>query len=331
MKNVSIGVLGSGSMGTALVKILQQNDFFVHWYVRRPEILEYLKNAGSNPDYLSSVEFNIKMLHLSSDLQEIVGESDYIVIAIPAAFLHKILSEIDEQLWEEKYIISTIKGIIPEFNQIPFDYFTQFLHTPKENYAILAGPSHAEELVMNKLSYLTIGSNSLEFAELLQQFFSTSNIKVSISQEVMGIEYAVTLKNIYAIAAGICDGLNYGDNFISVLVINAMLEMKKFLSHINSIQKEIISSAYAGDLLVTAFSKFSRNRTFGYLIGKGYGVNYSRIETKQVAEGYYATKCMKEIIEKMNLHMPILETVYDILYKNAPPARKMKKLAEFFT
>ena len=328
MKNISVGVLGSGSMGTALVKVLQENDFFVNWYVRRPEVVEYLKNFGNNPDYLSGVEFDLKALHISANLEEIISESDYIIIAIPAAFLHKTLLIIDERIWQEKYIISTIKGIIPEFNQIPFDYFTTFFNLPDENYAILAGPSHAEELVMNKISYLTIGSNNQEFGELLQQFFSTSNIKITTSKDVMGIEYAATLKNIYAIAAGICDGLNYGDNFISVLVVHAIQEMKKFLKYLNTIHRNIISSVYAGDLLVTAFSKFSRNRTFGYLIGKGYGVNYSRIEMKQIAEGYYATKCMKEIVENMKLNMPILETVYKILYKNAVPAREMKKLAD---
>ncbi|MCX7696140.1 MAG: NAD(P)-binding domain-containing protein [Bacteroidales bacterium] len=332
MKNdVLLGIVGGGSMATALAKLLQENGFHVLWYIRRREVIEYIKKFGHNPDYLSSVEFDPSKISFYHNIQDIFEVSDYLFLAIPAAFLNKALSEVDEELICEKFIISTIKGIIPDFNLIPSEYFAQFFNFSLENYAILAGPSHAEELVMNKISYLTIGSTNIKFAEFLKNILSSNNIKFSLSTDVKGIEYAATLKNIYAIAAGISDGLNYGDNFISVLIIHAIKEMQFFLNSINHFNRDINSSVYAGDLLVTAYSQFSRNRAFGRLIGKGYSVNYSRIEMKQVAEGYYATKCMKEIADKMNIHMPILETVYRILYKELSPSREMKKLSEILT
>lgn len=328
---VSLGIVGGGSMATALAKLLQENNFHISWYIRRREVIEYLQNFGHNPDYLSSVELDTGKIKFHQNIQDVFAESDYIFLAIPAAFINKALSEVSEKIITEKFLISTIKGIISDFNLIPSEYFAQFYHFPPENYAILAGPSHAEELVMNKISYLTIGSTNVEFADFLKNILSSNNIRFSLSTDVKGIEYAATLKNIYAIAAGISDGLNYGDNFISVLIIHAIREMQYFLETINHVNRDITSSVYAGDLLVTAYSQFSRNRAFGRLIGKGYSVNYSRIEMKQVVEGYYATKCMKEIAENLGIHMPILETVYRILYKEMSPAREMKKLSEILT
>ncbi len=323
-----IGIVGGGSWATALAKVLQNQSKKINWFIRRQEIIDSIRNFGHNPDYLSSTEFNSSLLYLSNDLEDIIERSDIIIFGIPAAFLHKQLEGIDPKLLNEKIIISAIKGIVPEYNAVVSHYFNTIYNTPAQNFGMIAGPCHAEEVVMDKLSYITLASKNSDITTLMSDLFSTRNIKVTVSSDVEGIEYASVLKNIYAVAAGISVGLGYGDNFLSVLTIGAILELRRFLDAINHCKRDINLSSYSGDIIVTSYSQFSRNRAFGNLIGKGYSVNYSRIEMKQVAEGYYAAKCMTEINEKYGVDMPIVNTVFNILYRNVSPAIEMRKLAD---
>lgn len=323
-----IGIIGGGSWATALAKVLQNQQKKLNWYIRRHEVIDSIRHFGHNQDYLASVEFNPSILHLSNNLNEIVERSDIIIFSIPAAFLHRQLESLDAELLHEKIIISAVKGIIPEFNATVSRYFATEYSVPAENYGLIAGPTHAEEVVMDKLSYLTLASTNPDITTLMSDLLSTRNLKISVSGDVDGIEYASVLKNIYAVAAGISVGLGYGDNFLSVLTTNAIIEMRRFLEAINHCKRDVNLTSYSGDIIVTSYSQFSRNRAFGNLIGKGYSVNYSRIEMKQVAEGYYAAKCMSEINEQYQVDMPILLAVHNILYKNATPSVEMRKLAD---
>ncbi len=323
-----IGIIGGGSWATALAKVLQNQQKKINWFIRRQEVIDSIRNFGHNPDYLASVEFNPSMLFLSNNLNEIIDRSDIVIFSIPAAFLHRQLELLDQNLLNEKIIISAVKGIVPEFNATVSRYFSSEYGVPSENYGLIAGPTHAEEVVMDKLSYLTLASSNTDVTTLMSDLLSTRNLKITVSSDVDGIEYASVLKNVYAVAAGISVGLGYGDNFLSVLTTNAVIEMRRFLDAINHVKRDVNLTSYSGDIIVTSYSQFSRNRAFGNLIGKGYSVNYSRIEMKQVAEGYYASKCMTEINEQYRVDMPILLAVYNILYKNGSPSGEMRKLAD---
>jgi len=323
-----IGVIGGGSWATAITKVLQNHQKKVNWFIRRQEVIDAIQNTGHNPEYLSQVEFNPSLLSLSNNLDEIISNSNIVIFSIPAAFLHRQIETLDKKLLQDKIIISAVKGVIPEFNAIVSRYFNTVFDVPAENYGLVAGPTHAEEVVMDKLSYLTVASKNEDIGLVMSDIMGTRNIRVTVSSDVEGIEYASVLKNIYAVAAGISVGLGYGDNFLSVLTANAIVEMRRFLDTINHCKRDVNNTSYCGDIIVTSYSQFSRNRAFGNLIGKGYSVNYSRIEMKQVAEGYYASKCMTEINEEYKVDMPILNAVYNILYNNVSPSVEMRKLAE---
>ncbi len=323
-----IGIIGGGSWATAIVKILQHHHKKVNWFIKRQEIIDAIKSSGHNPEYLSQVELNPNLISASDNLEKVVAESDIIIFSIPAAFLHRQIETLDKNLLKDKIIISAIKGVIPEYNSVISRYFNTVFDVPEENYGMIAGPTHAEEVVMDRLSYLTVASVNEDIGIVLSELLGTRNIKISVSSDVLGIEYASILKNIYAVAAGISVGLGYGDNFLSVLTTNAIVEMRRFLDSINHCKRDVNLTAYSGDIIVTSYSQFSRNRMFGNLIGKGYSVNYSRIEMKQVAEGYNASKCMMEINEEYNVDMPILNAVYNICYNNVSPSQEMRKLAD---
>jgi len=323
-----IGVVGGGSWATAIVKVLQHHQKKVNWFIRRQDVIDAISNSGHNPEYLSQVELNPAMISASNNLDEVISNSDIVIFCIPAAFLHRQIETLDKKLLQDKIIISAIKGVIPEFNAIVSRYFNTVFDVPAENYGVIAGPTHAEEVVMDKLSYLTAASVNDDIGAVLIELLGTRNIKISVSSDVIGIEYASVLKNIYAVAAGISVGLGYGDNFLSVLTTNAIVEMRRFLDAINHCKRDVNNTSYCGDIIVTSYSQFSRNRMFGNLIGKGYSVNYSRIEMKQVAEGYYASKCMTEINEQYKVDMPIMNAVYNICYNNVSPSQEMRRLAE---
>ena len=325
---IRLGIIGSGSWATALAKLCTNNLPTVHWWIRNPETIEHILQFKHNPKYLQSAEFETKKLVLSSDIEVIINSSDYLIIAVPAAFIHEIFKNLDAALFKGKKIISAVKGIIPEYNAIPARYFHKSFHIPYSDIGIICGPCHAEEVALERLSYLTVGCDDLEVADQVASVLSCRYIKVTVSEDLFGAEISAILKNVYALASGICAGLGYGDNFQAVLVANAIQEIERFIDVINPVHRDVKSSAYLGDLMVTAYSKFSRNRTFGYMIGQGYSVKAAKLEIGMIAEGYYATKSLKEINDKFNVDLPILNAVYQIIYGNKSARKTMLDLAE---
>ncbi|APU68262.1 NAD(P)H-dependent glycerol-3-phosphate dehydrogenase [Christiangramia flava] len=321
------GVIGGGSWATAIVKMLCENLEKVNWYMRSVYALEHIKKQEHNPNYLSSVEFDVSQLNLSNDINKIVEESDYLIFAIPSAFLKRELDELQIPL-ENKVVFSAIKGIVPESSLIVGEHFNRYFDVPMENIGVLTGPCHAEEVALERLSYLTVACYDEQKAELVAKFLSSDYITCKISDDVIGTEYAAMLKNIYAIAAGIAHGLGYGDNFQSVLMSNAIREMKKFIKKVHKMKRNINDSAYLGDLLVTGYSIFSRNRMFGNMIGKGYTVKSAQMEMSMVAEGYYATESAFKINKELKAKTPIINAVYNILYEGKNPKKVFNKLVD---
>ncbi|MBB4036402.1 glycerol-3-phosphate dehydrogenase (NAD(P)+) [Dysgonomonas hofstadii] len=322
-----IGVLGGGTWATALAKIMLNHEKHINWYMRRPEQIEDFKKTGHNPSYLSNVEFNLDRITFYSDITQIFEDSDTLIFAVPSPFLKGHLEKLDRRI-DDKFIISAIKGIVPPDNLLITDYLHRYYNVPSENMAIVGGPCHAEEIALERLTYPTIACPDIEKARVIAEVFNNRFVKASVSSDVVGIELAAVLKNVYAIASGICHGLKYGDNFQAVLVSNAISEMERFVDTVSPIKRNIQDSAYLGDLLVTCYSSFSRNRTFGSMIGKGYSVKSAQIEMEMIAEGYYGTKCIREMNEKYNVHIPVADMVYRVLYEGASAREEIKILRE---
>lgn len=324
-----IAILGGGTWATALAKIMLMQQKHINWYMRRPEQIEEFCKFGHNPSYLTNVEFNTDRISFYSDISEVVKDSDTLIFAVPSPFLKGHLEKLTVGL-SDKFVISAIKGIVSPENVMVTDYLVDEYNVPRNNVAIIGGPCHAEEIALERMTYPTIACADIEKAEALAQIFNNRFVKASASADVDGIELAAVLKNVYAIASGICHGLKYGDNFQAVIVSNAVSEMNKFLEAVYPLERNIYDSAYLGDLLVTAYSSFSRNRTFGSMIGKGYSVKAAQIEMQMIAEGYFGTKCVMELNEKFGVSLPLVETVYRILYEQAPARQEIKKLREHF-
>ncbi len=323
-------MIGGGSWATAIIKMLSDNttEKEIFWWLRDTESIAYLKKFKHNPKYLSAVEVNLKEDNISNDIGNIIGAADYIILNVPAAFLKETLKDVTPAMLAGKKIISAIKGIVPDENQIIGEFMHEKFHVPLKDILVISGPCHAEEVALEKLSFLTIASIQLENAANFSDLIQTRYIKTILSDDIFGTEYAAVLKNIYAVASGICHGLGYGDNFQAVLISNAVREMKRFVDAVHPITRDIKESAYLGDLLVTAYSQFSRNRTFGNMIGKGYTVKSAQLEMNMIAEGYYAASCMQVVNKKYNIKMPVCDAVYAILYERHSPQTEISQLIE---
>ena len=328
-KELKYAVFGAGSWATAIVKMLCENLDEVGWYMRSAYIKEHLIREQHNPSYLSSVEFNLDKLKLSNDINEIADYADVLIFVIPSAFMYSELEKLTSDI-TNKTIVSAVKGIIPESSLLVGEHFHNNYKIPFENIAVIAGPCHAEEVALERLSYLTISCADQEKAKTIADKLSSNYIKTKISDDIIGIEYSVMLKNIYAIAAGIAHGLGYGDNFQSVLMSNAIREMKRFIKKMHKMKRNINNSAYLGDLLVTGYSVFSRNRMFGNMVGKGYTVKSAQMEMSMIAEGYYATKSAYLLNEKNEnkANTPIIDAVYAVLYEGKDAKKEFGKLTE---
>jgi glycerol-3-phosphate dehydrogenase (NAD(P)+) len=315
-QGLSISVIGGGSWATAIVKILLDNTQpkNVSWWLRNPQKVDYINTHKHNPDYLSSVSFEFDRLVVSNDLEESLKQSDIIILAIPSAFVYDTLNGCDKKLFANKIVVSAVKGLIPRTSEILGDYFKSALDVDSQHIGVITGPCHAEEVALEKLSYLTIGSENNEAANAIANVLKGRFIKTSTTDDIYGTEYSAVLKNVYAIAAGICHGLRFGDNFQAVLVSNAIREIKRFIAAVHPIERDIDDSAYLGDLIVTAYSQFSRNRTFGNMLGKGYSVKSAQLEMNMVAEGYYAVKTVYEMNQELKVDMPIADFVYSVVY-----------------
>ena len=323
-----IAVIGGGSWATALTKILLNNVDSISWWVRREETAEHIRTFGHNPNYISSIEFDQKKLNVSTNLKETIKNSEVLFLVIPSAFLHSefVRAKITAEDLKDKIIISAIKGIIPEFTLIPAAYLNDQFGVEYNNMAIVAGPCHAEEVAHERLSYLTIATPTRGRAYAIGDLLKCRYINVNRNDDLVGTEYSAIMKNIYAIAAGMCFGIGYGDNFMAVLLSNAIRETEQFVDHVYPKHRDVKTSAYLGDLLVTAYSQYSRNRTFGNMIGKGYSVKFAKLEMKMVAEGYYASKCVNDIQKKFELNLPIADAVYQCLYNGKNPKKTFKSI-----
>ena len=327
----TIGIIGGGSWATALIKILSNNAQVIHWYMRNEQAARHVRKFKRNPNYLQAAEIDLDIVSVTTDLEKTIESSDIIVLVTPSAFLHNLLKDLPSGAFNDKIIFSAIKGIIPEYNSIPARYVHKSFGIPYDNIGIVCGPCHAEEVAMERLSYLTIACPDEEIAEEFASLLSCRYIKTNVSDDLFGTELSAVLKNVYAIASGICAGLGYGDNFQAVLIANAIQEIENFIDEVSPIHRDVKSSAYLGDLLVTAYSKFSRNRTFGMMIGKGYSVKTAMMEMDMIAEGYYATNSIFEINKKFQVDMPILQAVYNIVYERISPVMEMKILSDKLT
>jgi glycerol-3-phosphate dehydrogenase (NAD(P)+) len=326
-ENLKFAVIGGGSWATAIAKMLCANVQEIAWYMRNEAAIEHIKIEKHNPNYLSSVEFDTNKLRLTHDINEAVAFADYLIFAIPSAFLETELANLTTSL-ENKIIFSAIKGIVPETSLIVGEHFHVNYNIPYDNIGVITGPCHAEEVALERLSYLTIACGDAEKAAYVAANLSSNYIKTKITDDIIGTEYAAMLKNIYAVAAGIAHGLGYGDNFQSVLMSNAIREMKKFIKKVHKMKRNINDSAYLGDLLVTGYSVFSRNRMFGNMIGKGYTVKSAMMEMSMVAEGYYATKSAYQLNQGYGASTPIIDAVYSILYEGKNAKKVFKNLTD---
>ena len=305
----NIAIIGSGSWATAIAKIVVEHTHHIGWYFRRDETIEQFRKLGHNPTYLTSAHFDTNEIRLSSDINRLVQDYDTLIFVTPSPYLKGILKKVKHKL-HDKFIVTAIKGIVPDENLVCSEYFRKVMKVPEENLAVIGGPSHAEEVAMERLTYLTVGCTDTEKAHALTEVLVSNYVKTKVSR--------------------VCSGLQYGDNFQAVIISNAMQEMERLLTSINPLQRSMVDSVYLGDQLVTGYSNFSRNRTFGMMIGKGYSVKSAQMEMEMIAEGYFGTKCMKEINRHLHVNMPILDAVYNILYEGISPKVEIKLLTDSF-
>ncbi|MGM9845288.1 MAG: NAD(P)H-dependent glycerol-3-phosphate dehydrogenase [Muribaculaceae bacterium] len=324
-----IAVLGGGSWATALAKLLLNNCESILWYMRRDDRIAEFIHLGHNPAYLTDVCFDINRIEFSSDINEVCRNADTILLAMPSPYFKAHTAKITEDL-SSKVVVSAIKGIVPDENMLVTDYMVEHYGVSRDNILVISGPCHAEEVALDRPCYLTIAGCCADHTAAFARVIDGKHSHTILSADVDGIEYAAVLKNVYAIAAGIIHGIKMGDNFKAMLMSNAIREMERFLWAVSPRERNICDSVYLGDLLVTGYSRFSRNHNFGAMIGKGYSVKAARMEMEQTAEGYYGTKCMHDINERYGVNMPILNSVYDILYRGVSASRALVKMAPLF-
>ena len=325
-----ICILGGGTWGTALAKMVLMNQKHMNWFIRRDDQIEGFYKLGHNPSYLTNVKFNLAQITFYSNIEKAIKDSDTIIVAIPSPYVKQYFRRIWNSSFRGKFVVSALKGIIPNDNGVMSEFLAANYKVPFENIGVLSGPCHAEEVALERLSFLTVASKDQNKAALLSEAINSRIMKTRISDDVVGIELAAVLKNIYAIAAGICQGLLYGDNFQAVLMSNCAKEMSRFLNGVLPMERCIAEQHYLGDMLVTGYSQFSRNRTLGAMIGKGYSVKSAQLEMEMIAEGYYGAKCIYELNNRFKVDMPIARTVYQILYEKLPPQEAIRNLIDFF-
>jgi glycerol-3-phosphate dehydrogenase (NAD(P)+) len=323
---MNITVIGGGSWATAIIKILSEKTIKIKWWLRDTADVEHIKKHHHNPQYLSSVELHPSKVKPYSNLKEALKNTEWVILAVPAAFVTDALSTIDASSFKGKKIVSAVKGMVPEQNLLVTDWLVQHFGVQKKDISVIAGPCHAEEVALEKQSYLTIASEDIELAKAFAQMMKCRFVNTSYIQDLDGVEYAAVMKNIIALSCGITHGMGAGDNFQAVMVSNAIMEIERFVAKIAPMDREINKSAYLGDLLVTAYSQFSRNRTFGNMIGRGYNVQTAQLEMKMIAEGYFAVKSIFEINQNLGVKMPITDFAYRILYQKHSLTKEFAKL-----
>ncbi len=297
--------------------------------MRRDDRIEQFISEGRNPAYLSDVLFDVNRIYFSSDINEMCRRCDTLLLAMPSPYFKAHTDKITVDL-SDKSIVSAVKGIVPDDNVLITDYMADHFGCDRNQILVISGPCHAEEVALDHSCFLTIGSPSEANAKTFAKCLESKKVKTITSTDINGIQYAAVLKNIYAIAAGIIHGIKMGDNLLAMLVSNAIREMERFLDAAAPHPRRITDSVYLGDLLVTAYSRFSRNHNFGAMIGRGYSVAAAKMEMEQTAEGYYGTLCIHDINKELHVPMPILDAVYDILYRRINPAKALAKMSQTF-
>ena len=323
-----IAVLGDGSWATAIVKILMDNNHSINWNIRLKEDIEYLKKYRRNPNYLRGVELHLDKITLFNSIEETIKDCDTVIVVIPSAYLEVSLKGLAANSFDNKFIVSAVKGIVPEYYTTALEFIKEQYNLSDEQFGVISGPSHAEEIALQRLTYLTASATLPEKAIELSELFKNAYVKTITSDDIYGTEYAAIMKNVMAVASGIAHGVGYGDNFQAVLISNSIREIKRFVDKIHPITRDIKNSVYLGDLLVTAYSTFSRNRTFGNMIGKGYSVKAAQMEMSMIAEGYYAVRGIYEMNKKYNIDLPITNAVYNILYERISPRIEINLLTD---
>lgn len=325
-----ICILGGGTWGTALAKIVLMNHKHINWYIRRDDQIDGFYKLGRNPNYLTNVKFNLAQITFFSNIDKAIKESDTIIIAIPSPYVKQYFKRVWNRTLRDKFVVSALKGLVPGDNMVISSFFNKNFNVPAENIGVISGPCHAEEVALERMSFLTIACRDLDKANMLSESINSRILKTSVSQDVVGTELSAVLKNIYAIVAGVCSGQNYGDNFQAVLMTNCAKEMDKFLKIAAPFDRNICEQHYLGDMLVTGYSQFSRNRMLGTMIGKGYSVKTAQLEMEMIAEGYYGARCIYEINEKLKVDTPIIDVAYKVLYEKLNPGLAVKRLIEVF-
>ena len=325
-----ICVIGGGTWGTAIAKMVLMNQKHLNWFMRSNDQIEGFYKLGHNPTYLTNVKFNLAQITFYSNIERAIKESDTVIIAVPSPYVKQYFRRIWNSTFKGKFMVSALKGIIPNDNMVMSEYLADNFKIPLEDIGVLSGPCHAEEVALERLSFLTVASSDQDKASLLAESISSRILKTKVSNDVVGIELSAVLKNIYAIAAGICQGLQYGDNFQAVLMSNCSNEMAHFLDSVVPMERNITEQHYLGDMMVTSYSQFSRNRTLGTMIGKGYSVKTAQLEMEMIAEGYYGAKCIYELNDRFKVDIPIVDTVYKILHEKMNPKVAVKRLIDYF-
>jgi len=323
---VKIAVIGGGSWATALIKIFSENNVKINWWLKNADDAKHIKEFGKNPRYLSNIQINTRKVKPSTDLRKSLEGVQIVVLAVPAAFIEDVLATLKKEDLSDKIIVSAIKGMVPSANLLITDFVEKKYGVASENLCVVAGPCHSEEIALEKRSYLTIAGHNRTACEKVAQLLACRFVITSVIEDLYGVEYCAVMKNIIAMACGIARGLNYGDNFQAVLVSNALQEIKHFLNAIHPGQRDMDASAYLGDLLVTCYSPYSRNRTLGYMVGKGYSVRAAMAEMNMIAEGYFAVSCVHELNKQYNVSMPVIKTVYNVLYEKISPIMELRIL-----
>lgn len=326
---MNVAIIGSGSWATALAKIVMHNVADINWYIRKQETIDEFIEIRRNPNHLEWAYFDVSRIHFSTDINQVIDQSELVILAIPSPYLKDLFQAIKIDISQKK-VISAVKGMIPDENILVTDFLHTHFQISEENLGMITGPCHAEEIALERLSYLTIGCKNLATAQQWRKLFDTPYVRTTPSNDIKGLEYASVMKNIYAIAAGMCSSLRYGDNFQAVLLTNAMHEIMRFTKAQSDIPRDITNSGYLGDVLVTAYSNFSRNRQFGQMIGMGYSVKAAQTEMEMIAEGYYGTKAIHLANKSLGVDIPIVEAMYQILYKRKSPKTTIKDLTQKF-
>lgn len=334
MEQLRIGIIGSGSWATAIAKIATDNGNSISWWVRQSSNIDYFIKRHHNPHYLRNAYFDVSKITFSDDITKVIAVSDVLIMAVPSIHIESSLATVKKEQLKDKKIVSAIKGVLPNRNILLHEYLAKEFEFPLNQYFTLLGPSHAEEVAAEQLSYLTFSGLDQEMTAAIAHCFKSDYINTIVNTDVLGVQYAGVVKNIYALGAGIAHGLEYGDNFLSVYIANCAKEMTHLLQAImvnegrDCGSVDYNSSVYLGDLLVTCYSLHSRNRTFGNMIGKGYSVRAAELELNMVAEGYNASKCITAINEKLKVDLPIIKAIYEILWHGASPAEAFKEIEQ---